>query len=114
MLFFGHKGEPKHKLEVDLGDLENEKENLTSFLKQHLNVEVYVGKKLAVDAEKTTITDLYQAVKKFVYHRHLNNTHYAVQELSKVKIARLKGHDKKKETHKKTPQTQNEIQTWGL
>lgn len=113
-MFFGRKGEPKHKLEIDLGDLENEKGNLAEFLKQHLKVEVYLGKKLAVDAEKTSMTDLYQAVKKFVYNRRLNNTHYAVQELSKVKINRLKGHEKKKEEHKKTPQAQSEIQTWGL
>jgi exosome complex RNA-binding protein Rrp4 len=114
-LFFGHKGEPKHKLEVDLGELENEKENLTNFLKQHLKVEVYLGKnKVSVDAEKTTLTDLYQAVKKFVYHRHLNNTHYVLQELSKVKISRLKGHEKKKEDHKKEVPHKNEIQTWGL
>jgi hypothetical protein len=98
-----------------MGDLQNEKTNLSNFLQQHLKVEVQEGRnKLEIDAEKTSITDLYQAVKKFIYHRHLNNTHYASQELSKVKINRLKGHEKKKEDHKKTPQTKSEIQTWGL
>jgi hypothetical protein len=110
-LLFKHKS----KLEVDIGDLENEKENLSNFLQQHLKVEVTEGRgKLSVDAEKTTITDLYQAVKKFVYHQHLNNTHWVSEEASKVKINKFKGHEKKKEKNKKEPQHQSEVQTWGL
>ncbi len=105
----------KSKLEVDLGDLEKEKENLSNFLQQHLKVEVTVSRgNLVVDAEKVAIGDLFHAVKKFVYHRGLNNTHYVSEEVSKVKISRLRGHEKKKEDHKKEPVHQTEVQTWGL
>ncbi|MGD6934970.1 MAG: hypothetical protein ACQCN5_12265 [Candidatus Bathyarchaeia archaeon] len=111
-MLFKHKS----KLEVDFGDLEKEKENLSNFLQQHLKVEVSEGRgKLAVDAEKVSITDLYQTVKKFVYHRHLNNVYWVSEEVSKVKINKFKGHEKKeKEKHKKEPLHQSEVQTWGL
>jgi hypothetical protein len=114
-LLFKHKNEPKNKLQVDLGDLQSEKENLTNFLQSRLNVTVYQEKdKVAVDSEKVTQTDLFQTVKKFVYHRDLNNTYYVTSEVSAVKINRFKGKDKKKEKRKKEPPHQTATQTWGL
>jgi hypothetical protein len=114
-LLFKHKNEPK-KIQIDLGDVEDKKEKLAGFLEQHLKVTVQSEKdKLAVDSEKITQTDVFVAVKKFVYHQGLNNTHYVSSEVSKVKINRLKGDKKKeKEKHKNGGVHQSEIQTWGL
>jgi hypothetical protein len=114
-LLFKRKDEPKNRLLVDLGDVQNEKENLTNFLQSHLKVTVYsVKNKLAVDSEKVTQADLYHAVKKFVYHRALNNTHWVSEGVSTVKINRFKRDKKKKEPRKKEALHQTEIQTWGL
>ncbi len=115
LLLFGRKNEPKNKLEVDLGDLTGEKENITDFLQNHLKTTVYQGKnKVMVDAEKVTQPDLFHAVKKFIYHRSLNNTHWASSGVSVVKINQFKGHKKDKESKKKEAPAQSEIQTWGL
>jgi hypothetical protein len=114
-LLFKHKDEPKKKLQVDLGDLQSEKENLINYIQTHLKVTVYqVKDKLAVDSEKVTQTDLLQTVKKFVYHRDLNVTHYVSLEPSTIKINRFKGHEKKKDKHKKESPHQTASQTWGL
>ncbi len=52
-MLFRHKDEPQKKLQVDLGDLQEQKEHLKSSLETHLKVTVYVTKdKLAVDQEK--------------------------------------------------------------
>ena len=114
-MLFKHN-EPK-KIQIDLGDVEDKKEKLTSFLEQHLKVTVQSEKdKLAVDSDKITQTDVFVTVKKFVYHQGLNNTHYVSSEVSAVKIKRLKGGDKKKEKEKQKNggAHQSEIQTWGL
>jgi hypothetical protein len=114
-LLFKHKNEPK-KITIDLGDVEDKKEKLASFLEQHLKVAINTEKdKLVVDSDKITQTDVFMAVKKFVYHQGLNNTHYVSSEVSVVKIKRLEGGDKKKDKKKgkETPH-QSEIQTWGL
>ena len=96
-MLFKHKDNPQMKLQVDLGDLQNEKEHLSSFLQLHLKVDVsQVGDKLAVDSEKVSLQDLQHVVNKFVYHRDLNVTHWVSVEGSTVKINRFKGTDKKK------------------
>jgi hypothetical protein len=53
-------------------------------------------------------------VKKFVYHKNLNNTHWVNIENNVVKINRFKGTAKKKENHKKSMPHQNISQSWGL
>jgi hypothetical protein len=114
-LLFKHKNEPQTKLYVDLGDLQNEKENLSNFVQLHLKVAVsQVGEKLGVDSEKVSLHELQHVVNKFVYHRDLNVTHWVSVEGSTVKINRFKGKDKKKENHQKEPPHQTAAQSWGL
>ena len=98
-----------------MGDLQNEKDNLTSFLQLHLKVSVsQVEDKLTVDSENLSLQDLEHVVNKFVYHRDLNNTHWvSVEDASTVKINRFKGIEKK-EKHEKEPPHQTAMQSWGL
>ncbi len=113
-MLFRNKNESK-KLQVDLGDLENEKEHLTSYLQQHLKVTVSEAKdKLAVDEDKVSLSDLHHAVKKYIYQRNLSATHFTTIEGSTVKINRFKGKDKKKEKHGKESPHQSVTQSWGL
>ncbi len=114
LLFFGHKNKPHIELHVDLGDLQNEKENLTSFLQLHLKVSVsQVGDRLRVDSEKVSLQELEHVVNKFVYHRDLNNTHWVSVEGETVKINRFEVIEKKKK-YKKEPPHQTAAQSWGL
>ena len=100
-MLFGHKNKPQMELQVDLGDLQNEKENLTSFLQLHLKVSVsQVEDKLKVDSETVSLQELQHVVNKFVYHRDLNNTHWVSADGSTVKINKLKVIEKKRNTRK--------------
>jgi hypothetical protein len=113
-LLFGHKNKSHIDLQVDLGDLQNEKENLTSFLQLHLKVSVsQVEDKLRVDSEKVSIQELKHVVTKFVYHRDLNSTHWVSVEGSIVKINRFKVIEKKEKPDKESPH-QTAAQSWGL
>ena len=113
-MLFRHSKEPQDKSYVDLGDLQNEKENMTNFLQSHLQITVYpVKDKLAVDSEKVSFFKLRHAVEKFVYHRGLNATHWVSTEGSTVKINRFNRHEKK-EKHKKESPHQTLTQSWGL
>ena len=101
-------------LYVDLGDLQNEKENLTQFLQSNLNVSVSSAEgKLMVDSEKISLTELEHVVNKFIYHRDLNITHWVSTENSTVKINRFEGHSKEKKPEKEPPH-QTAMQSWGL
>jgi hypothetical protein len=113
-LLFRHKNKSQNTLKVDLGDLLNEKENLTSFLQLHLKVSVsQVEDKLRVDSEKVSVQELQHVVNKFVYHRDLNGTHWVSVEGSTVKINRFKPIEKEAK-HKKEPPHQTAAQSWGL
>ena len=102
------------ELKVDLGDLQNEKENLTSFLQLHLKVPVsQVENKLTVDSEKVSVQELEHVVNKFVYHRDLHGTHWVSVEGATVKINRFKVIEKK-ETPEKEPPHQTAAQSWML
>ena len=102
-------------LRVDLGDLQSEKENLSSFLQSKLKVSVApVEDKLTLSSEKLSAQELQHAVTKFVYHRNLNSTHWVSVEGATVKIKRFEGTNKKKEKAKKEPQHQTASQSWGL
>ena len=47
------------ELQVDLGDLQNEKENLSNFLQLHLKVSVFqVEDKLGVDSKNVSVQEL--------------------------------------------------------
>jgi hypothetical protein len=102
------------EFQIDLGDLQNEKENLTSFLQLHLKVSVsQVEDKLRVDSETVSLQELQHVVNKFVYHRDLNNSHWVSVEGSTVKINRFKGIEKKEKQDKEPPH-QTAAQSWGL
>ena len=106
----------KNRLQVDLGDLQNEKEHLSSFLQSKLKVSVTpVGNKLTVNSEKLSAQELHRLVTKFVYRRNFNNTHGVSIEGTTVKIIRFKGKAKKNKKHKKnTSPQQTALQSWGL
>ena len=113
-MLFGHKNKSQSELKVDLGDLQNEKKNLTSFLQLHLKVSVsQVEDKLTVNSEKVSVQELEHVVNKFVYHRDLNGTHWVSVEGATVKINRFKVIEKNKK-HEKEPPHQTAAQSWGL
>jgi hypothetical protein len=114
LLLFGHKNKSQNDLRVDLGELQNEKENLTSFLLLHLKVPVsQVEDKLRVDSEKVSVQELQHVVTKFVYHQDLNGTHWISVEGSTVNINRFKVIEKK-EKYDKEPLHQTAAQSWGI
>ena len=101
-------------LQVDLGDLQNEKEHLTSFLQLHLKVSVsQVEDKLRVDSETVSLQELRHVVNKFVYHRDLNSTHWVSIEGSTIKINRFEVIEKKEKPEEEPPH-QTAAQSWGL
>jgi hypothetical protein len=103
------------KLKVDLGDLQNEKEHLSSFLQSSLKVSVVpVENKLIVNSEKLSVQELQRVVTKFVYHRNLSITHWVSIEGATIKINRFKSTAKKTEKHKKSTLHQTAAQSWGL
>ena len=112
-LLFRH--ENKVERQVDLGDLDNEKEHLSSFLQSNLQVSVTSSIiKLTVISENLSVRKLQRVVTKFIYHRNLNLTHWVSIEGKTVKINRFKGTAKKKEKHKREAPHQTAIQSWGL
>ena len=113
-MFFGHKNKPQNELKVDLGDLQNEKENLKSFLQLHLKVPVsQVKENVTVNSEKVSVQELQHVVTKFIYHRDLNNTHWVSVDGTTVRINRFEVIEKK-EKHEKEPPHQTAAQSWGL
>jgi len=115
-LIFGHKSKNQIKLHVDLGDLQNEKEQLSHFLHSKLKITVVsTGNKLEVDSENVTAEELRRIVLKFVYHCNFNNTHWVSIKGSTLKINRFKERGKEKEKHD-TDKTlhQNAAESWGL
>ena len=114
-MLFGRKNKGRNEFRIDLGDLENEKENLSIFLQSNLKLTVaFTQKSLAVTSENLSVQDLKRIVTKFVYHRHLSNTHWVSIEGATVKINRFKSAEKKKEKRKKESLHQTAIQSWGL
>ena len=116
ILFFKRKNKQQAKFQVDLGDLQSEKEHLSSFLQSNLK-EVSVvsaGDKLGVNSIELSGQDLKRAVTKFVYHRNFNTTHWVSTEGKTVKINRFKNAPKKKDKHKDSAIHQTAAQSWGL
>jgi hypothetical protein len=110
-LLFKHKSVVK----VDMADLEVERENLASFLSSQFKLNPSITPKgLELNMEDVPAYSLAGMVKKFVYHKNLNNTHWVNIENNVVKINRFKGTAKKKENHKKSMPHQNISQSWGL
>ncbi len=91
----------KRKLKVDLGELEDERDSLSSFLRSKLKVGVTSsGNKVLVDSESLSSEELKRLVNKFVYHRNLMNRYWVALESDVVKIKKFK-HSEKNEKRKK-------------
>jgi hypothetical protein len=94
-LFFFRK-----KLKVNLGEMENEGESMSSFLSAALNVKVTSDNdSLLVDSEKLSAEELKKQVTKFIYRRHLNQKYWVAVEGGSVKIHMFEA--KKREKKKK-------------
>jgi non-canonical (house-cleaning) NTP pyrophosphatase len=102
----------KNKLKVDLGEMQGEREQLSSFLRSSLKVDVTSSdNELLVDAEKSSTEELKAIVNRFVYHRNLNNTYWVALESGVVRINKFKGVKKQKKRMKEG--TQPSIITHG-
>jgi len=107
----------KNKLHIDIGDLHDEREQLTSFLSTKHKILVIPNlNRLDVTSDGLSPKDLEHAVTKFVYHKNLNSTHFVSLEGNIVKINRFKNSKpaKKNEKPKKGGQHQTAAQSWGL
>jgi hypothetical protein len=92
----------KNKLKVDLGELHDEREHLSSFLSSNLKAEVTSnGNELSVNSEELTPQELKRTINKFVYHRKLNNTYWVALEKDVVRIHRFKSNKKKPKKRKR-------------
>jgi hypothetical protein len=110
-LLFKHKSVVK----VDMADLDSEKANLANFLNSQYKLNSTITPKgLELNMEDVPAYSLAIMVKKFVYHKNLNSTHWVAVENNVVKIYRFKGTPKKKEKHKKSGPHQSATQSWGL
>ena len=86
----------KRKLKVDLGELKNERESLSSFLSSKLKVDVSSsGNKLFVYSDSLSSSELKRLVNKFVYQHHLNHMYWVALESNGVKIHKFKRAEKK-------------------
>jgi len=92
----------KRKLKVDLGELGDERETLSSFLRRTLKVKVISDNNhVLVDSERLSPQELKRLVNKFVYHQHLNNECWVALERGVVKIHKFKGAEKHEKRKKK-------------
>ena len=91
----------KRTLQVDLGELHDEKDKLTSFLNSKLKVNAaYSQNRLSIDSEKLSPQELEHAVNKFVYHQNLNAVYWVSLEGRCVKINRFKNSKKPEKSGK--------------
>lgn len=94
----------KKKLKVDLGELEDERESLSSFLRSKLKVDVTSrGNKVWVDSENLSSKELKRLVNKFVYRRNLMNKYWVELENGVVRINKFERYEK----HKKQKEERN-------
>jgi hypothetical protein len=95
----------KKKLKVDLDELEDETESLSSFLRSKLKVDVTSrGNKVWVDSENLSSKELKRLVNKFVYRRNLMNKYWVALEGGTVRINKFKHSEKhEKQKRKETP-----------
>jgi hypothetical protein len=88
------------KLKIELGELEDQKDLLSEFLRQTPNLKVTSeSHRLLIDpASSPEVVE--RRVQKFIYHQHLNNTYWASLERGAIKIHKFK--QKKNEEKKRT------------
>ena len=92
---------------MDLGELKDECEPLSSFLGSKLEAEVTSrGNTLFVYSDILSSSELKRLVNKFVYHKHLHHRYWVELEDDTVKVHKFK-HSKKIDEQKKgvTPST---------
>jgi hypothetical protein len=91
----------KRKLKVDLGELKDECEALSSFLSSKLKADVTSsGNKIFVDTNSSSSSELKRLVTKFVYRRHLNHKYWVALEGDIVKVNKFKRFEKKEKEKK--------------
>lgn len=94
-------------VKVDMGDLDEEKENLASFLLKQFKLNSSIIREgLELNMSDVSSYALAREVTKFVYRKNLNSTHWVEVENNVVKINRFK-HQKpvKKNKHPTTAST---------
>jgi hypothetical protein len=102
-------------VKVDMADLDGEKESLANFLLSKFKINSSITPKgLDLNMDECPTYSLAIMVKKFIYHKNLNSTHWVTAENNVVKINKFKGNSKKKEKNKKSNPHQNITQSWGL
>ena len=80
----------KKRLKVELADLAEQREALSSFLRKTLKVAVTIdGKNVLVDSQELSPEDLKKLVNKFIYHHRLNNKYWVALESGGVRISKL-------------------------
>ncbi len=90
----------KSFVKVDMADLDGEKENLATFLRSHSKLNSMITSKgLEINVEEVSVFALAELVKKFVYHKNLNSSHWVTVDGNVVKIQRFK-HQKKSKVNK--------------
>ena len=98
---------------MDLGELEDEKESLSSFLCSKLKVDVTSrGNKVWVDSEILSSKELKRLVNKFVYSRNLMNKYWVELEGGTVRINKFKHSEKHKKRKKKGTQPSTVKHGW--
>jgi len=89
---------------VDLGELEDERESLSTFLHLKLKVDVASkGNKVLVDSENLSSKELKRIVNKFVYRQNLMNKYWVALEDGVVKINKFKRPKEHKKSKKGIP-----------
>ncbi len=85
----------KRTLEVDLGEMKNEGESLSRFLRSKLEVDVASGgNRVIVESEDLSRKELKRLVNKFVYRRHLMNEYWVALESNVVRINKFNRSEK--------------------
>jgi hypothetical protein len=98
----------KRPLQVDLGEMHEEKDKLTSFLNAKLKTTfTYAQNHLTPSSDALPPEELERAVNKFVYHQNLNRVYFVSLEGHLVKINKFKNAKKPEKKDKKpgTPPT---------
>ena len=91
----------KKTLQVELGDMKDEREKLTSFLNSKLSVDAECGQnKLTVNSETLSPEELEKTVNKFVYHQKLNSTYWVSLKGNTVLVNKFKNAKKPDKTRK--------------
>jgi hypothetical protein len=89
------------KLNVDLGELQDECEAISSFLSSKLKVNVTSSdNKIFVDSNSLLSNELKRLVNKFVYRRHLSHKYWVALDGDVVKVNKFKRSEKKAKEEK--------------